>query len=161
MARERGARLVATQAACATDDRRHEATMALMTWSDSMSVGIARIDKEHQGLIALINQLNNEVAAGKTKEVLDGVFTKLIDYTKSHFSYEESLLRSHSYPNLPTQNKEHVGFTQKVIEMQTNFKSGKSVLGSPILTFLSNWLVNHILKEDMAYKPFLATKGLK
>ena len=45
--------------------------------------------------------------------------------------------------------------------MQTNFKTGKSALGAPVLTFLSNWLVNHILKQDMAYKPFLAAKGVK
>jgi hemerythrin-like metal-binding protein len=126
-----------------------------------MSVGVARIDKEHQGLIDLINLLNSEMAAGKGKDALDIVLTKLIAYTKSHFSYEESLLRLHAYPNLPTQNKEHVGFTQKVIEMQTNFKTGKSALGAPVLTFLSNWLVNHILKQDMAYKPFLAAKGVK
>lgn len=135
--------------------------MALITWTDSMSVGVARIDKEHQGLIDLINQLDSEMRAGKGKDALDGVLTKLIDYTKSHFSYEESLLRMHGYPALPTQNKEHVGFTQKVIEMHTNFRSGKAVLGSPVLSFLSNWLVNHILKQDMAYKPFLAAKGVK
>ena len=126
-----------------------------------MSVGVARIDKEHQKLIDLINLLNTEMMAGKSKEVLDGVFTMLIDYTKSHFSYEESLLKSHGYPALPTQNKEHIGFTQKVIEMQLNYKTGKSVLGAPVLGFLSSWLVNHILKQDMAYKPFMASKGVK
>ena len=135
--------------------------MALITWTDSMSVGVERIDKEHRTLIDLINLLNSEMIAGKSKDVLETVFTKLIDYTKSHFTYEESILRTHAYPALPTQNKEHVGFTQKVIELQANFKSSKGGLGAPVLAFLSNWLVTHILKQDMAYKPFLAAKGVK
>lgn len=134
--------------------------MALITWNTTMSVGVERIDKEHQGLIDLINLLNDEMLAGKGKEALDAVFTKLLAYTRSHFAYEESLLRTHGYPELPTQNKEHVGFTQKVQEMQSAFKAGKGVLGAPVLTFLSRWLTSHILKQDMAYKPFLKAKGV-
>ena len=39
--------------------------MALITWTDKMSVGIAKIDKEHQGLVELLNTLHSEMLAGR------------------------------------------------------------------------------------------------
>lgn len=135
--------------------------MALITWSDSMSVGVARIDKEHQGLIDLINLLHSEMLAGKSKEVLGPVLDKLIAYTKLHFAAEETLFRTHGYSGAAGHTKEHEVLTQKAVELARDFKAGKSVIGAPVLNFLRDWLTNHILKQDMAYKLFFASKGVK
>jgi len=135
--------------------------MALISWSDTMSVGVAKIDKEHKGLIDLINLLHGEMLAGKSKDALGVVLDKLIAYTKSHFSYEEMLFRTHSYPQADAHGKEHSALTQKALALQTDLKAGKSVISAPVLDFLRDWLTNHILKQDMAYKLFFAGKGLK
>lgn len=135
--------------------------MALIAWTNAMSVGIAKIDREHQGLIDLINKLSSEMAAGKGADVLGVVLSKLVAYTKTHFAGEEVMLRTHGYPNLATQQKEHAVFTQKMVGMLDDLNSGKNVLGSPVVSFLGDWLRNHILKQDMAYKPFMEAKGVK
>jgi len=135
--------------------------MALISWSDNMSVGVAKIDKEHKGLIDLINLLHGEMLAGKSKDALGVVLDKLIVYTKTHFAYEETLFRTHSYPQGPAHCKEHAALTQKALALQADLKAGKSVISAPVLDFLRDWLTNHILKQDMAYKLFFAGKGLK
>jgi hemerythrin len=135
--------------------------MSLISWSDSMSVGVAKIDKEHKGLIDLINLLHNEMLAGKSKEVLGPVLDKLIVYTKTHFANEETLFRTHSYPQAAAHIKEHTALTQKALALQADLKAGKAVISAPVLDFLRDWLTNHILKQDMAYKLFFAGKGLK
>jgi hemerythrin len=30
-----------------------------------------------------------------------------------------------------------------------------------LLTYLTNWLVHHILEDDMAYRPFFKEKGVE
>lgn len=135
--------------------------MALITWTDSMSVGVAKIDKEHQGLIELINLLHSEMLAGKSKDVLGPVLDKLIVYTKTHFANEEMLFRTHNYPQAAAHVKEHTALTQKALALQADQKAGKSVISAPVLGFLRDWLTSHILKQDMAYKIFFASKGVK
>ena len=135
--------------------------MALINWSDSMSVGVSRIDKEHQGLIDLINLLHSEMLAGKSKEALSVVLDKFVAYTKIHFAAEETLFRTLNYPAMATHLKEHAALTQKAVQLQSDLKAGKAMISAPVLDFLRDWLTNHILKQDMAYKLFFASKGVK
>ena len=135
--------------------------MALITWSDSMSVGVSRIDKEHQALVDLINLLHSEMLAGKSKQTLAVVLDKLVAYTKVHFAAEETLFRSHNYPAMVPHLKEHADLTQKAVQLQSDLEAGKAVISAPVLDFLRNWLTSHILKQDMAYKLFFASKGVK
>ena len=41
--------------------------MALMTWSDNLSVKVAEIDEQHKRLIAMINELNDAMKVGERK----------------------------------------------------------------------------------------------
>lgn len=134
--------------------------MPLITWSDTMSVGVAKIDKEHQKLIELINLLHSEMIAGKSNEVMGKVLDQLITYTRGHFALEETLFRTHAYPEGPAHKQEHDALTKKVLELQTEFKAGKTFIGVPTLNFLREWLTRHILKVDMAYKLFFNSKGV-
>jgi hemerythrin len=135
--------------------------MGLITWSNSMSVGIEKIDKEHKVLIDLINQLHGEMLAGKSKEALGTVLDKLVAYTKTHFITEETLFRTHAYPQAATHKKEHDALTAKAVALQGEVKAGKAVISAPVLDFLKEWLTNHILRQDMAYKLFFNGKGVK
>ena len=135
--------------------------MPLFTWTENMSVGVARIDQEHQKLIELINLLHSEMAAGKSNEVMGKVLGDLIAYTKGHFAMEEGLFRTYAYPQATEHKKEHDALTKKVVDLQGEFKAGKTFIGTPTLAFLRDWLTQHILKQDMSYKLFFASKGLK
>jgi hemerythrin len=135
--------------------------MALITWTDNMSVGVEKIDKEHRGLIDLINQLHSEMLAGRSKDALGTVLDKLVSYTKSHFMTEEVLFKAHGYPQAAAHKKEHDALTTKALGLQKDCKAGSVVISAPVLDFLKDWLTNHILKQDMAYKPFFAGKGVK
>ena len=135
--------------------------MPLITWSDTMSVGVAKIDKEHQKLIELINLLHAEMSAGKSNQVMGKVLDELIGYTKGHFAAEEALFRTHSYPQASAHKQEHDALAKKVLDLQAEFKAGRTFIGAPTLNFLRDWLTQHILKQDMAYKLFFGSKGLK
>ena len=42
--------------------------MAIIQWNDSLSVNVVEIDKQHQKLVAMINDLNDAMRQGKGKD---------------------------------------------------------------------------------------------
>lgn len=135
--------------------------MTLFAWTQKMSVGMARIDKEHRGLFDIINQLHDAMLAGRGSQTLRPVLAHLAEYTKLHFGHEEELLRMHGYPGLADHLKLHEIFRAKVGELDARSKAGTVALSVSTLDFLCDWLSKHILGVDMQYKDFLATKGVK
>ncbi len=131
-------------------------------WTDEFSVGIESIDTQHKKLVDMIKTLHNAIADGKTTEVLDKIFEELIDYTNYHFSYEEELFKSYGYPDEGVHKKEHVDLKNQLLKLKRMMKEGDSFMGEVlILKFLQDWLLNHIMKSDKKYGPFLVEKGMK
>jgi hemerythrin-like metal-binding protein len=135
--------------------------MALITWSDRLSVGVERIDKQHRQLVDLLNSLHAEMLAGRGMQALSEVLGNLIQYTKTHFNTEETLFRNHGYPDAQAHKQQHDELTEKAVALAREVSSGRATLTLPTMNFLKDWLSNHILKSDMAYKPFFAAKGIK
>lgn len=135
--------------------------MALVTWTPKMSVGVAKLDKQHQGLFDIMNQLHEGMLQGRGNDVLGQSLANLSQYTKTHFSEEETLLRMHAYARLAEHVKLHQGFREKLAELEANFKAGRVALAVPALDFLRDWLSKHILVVDMQYRDLLAAKGVQ
>ncbi len=133
--------------------------MFLFGWNNSYSVGISMIDSQHQQLFDLINQLHTSMVEKKSSEVMSKTLNSLIDYTVKHFAAEEKLLNSHNYADLDKHKVVHQSFTQKIRGLQDEFKSGKPVT-IELMSFLQNWLVEHIKGTDMRYATVLKSKGV-
>jgi hemerythrin len=134
--------------------------MALVTWTPKMSVGISKIDKEHQGLLDIMNQLHEGMLQGKSKNVIGASLNSLNDFARVHFGDEESLLRLHKFPGLADHLKLHETFRQKLADLNGQFKAGTAAIAVGTLDFLREWLSKHILVVDAQYKDFLAAKGV-
>jgi hemerythrin len=135
--------------------------MALISWNSMMSVGVVEIDKQHQQLIGMINDLNQAMKEGKGKDVVSRIVKGLINYTASHFKTEEQYFDRFGYPEKASHMKEHSDFVKKVTEFQQGLESGQLALSVQVMNFLSDWLQKHILGVDKKYAPFFASKGLK
>lgn len=135
--------------------------MALITWTEELSVNIAEMDKEHKQLVAMINELHEAMATGKGKDVLGGVMTRLVDYTKFHFAAEEKLMSSNQYPGYPNQKTEHDNLTKKVSDIKARLDAGNMVVTVEVMTFLKDWLTKHIMGLDKKYSDFLNGKGVR
>ena len=136
--------------------------MPLMAWNDKMSVGIPSIDDQHKKLVGMLNDLFDAVQAGKGKDVLGKILDNLIEYTKSHFGYEEKLFAQHGYPETEPHKKEHADLAHQVLDVQKKYHSGATAtLSMEVMNFLKNWLIKHIQGSDKKYGPYLASKGVK
>jgi hemerythrin len=135
--------------------------MALFDWKDSYSVAVPKYDAQHKKLIELVNKLHQSMSEGKGREVLEGILTELIKYTKTHFADEENELKRLSYPDFVNHKREHDKLTADVMKFYDDFKAGKGSVTVEILNFLKNWLMNHIMGTDKKYGQFLTSKGVK
>ena len=129
--------------------------MSLFQWSEELSVGYADIDSQHKRLFQLADQLHTAMTAGKGKECLTNTLNNLIAYTKRHFADEEVLMQLHRYPFYQQHKAEHQALTEKVVLFQKQVAEGRALVTMELLTFLRNWLVQHIGVVDKKVGAFL------
>ena len=136
--------------------------MPRVTWSDQLSVGVSSIDDQHQKMVSLLNQLHDGMMSGRGKITLGGILQALIEYTTTHFAHEEKLLVSSAYPDCLAHQKEHADLLRQILNIRRQYETvGPSAVTIPVMSFLENWLINHITGADMRYRAHLAGKGFK
>jgi len=129
-----------------------------MIWKDQYSVENALIDKQHQTLFELVNEVAEKVKAKNMIEIKD-VIKRLAAYTVTHFRDEEALLKKAGYANLEDHQMIHAELLRKVQDLQQKLAMNQAVSLVSVIRFLSDWLKDHILKDDMAYKASIKKLG--
>jgi len=135
--------------------------MAFIKWSTNLSVNVAEIDSQHQHLVNFINDLSEAMKEGKGKDVAGEIISGMILYAQTHFATEEKYFDKFGYPETLMHKEEHNAFVKKVTEFKNDFDKGKQLLSIPLLSFLRDWLVNHINVSDMKYSGFFNENGLR
>ncbi len=133
---------------------------SILTWDDSLAVGIKDIDAQHQVLVGMICDLHDAMRTGKGKSQVGSILKKLEDYAVEHFGFEESLMEKYKYPGYRNHRKEHDAFVQKVMDFGQAFQANRADLTTEVMDFLKNWLVGHIKGIDKKYAPFFKDQGL-
>ena len=135
--------------------------MAIIQWNEKFSVGVKRWDDHHKVLIDLINLLHDVLNTSLDFTAIDKIFNELVKYVKYHFASEEKFFDRYKYPGTHLHKKKHVEFVNFVGESYTSLKSTGYLLAAiELFNFLREWLIEHILKEDMKYKSFFQKMGL-
>ncbi len=135
--------------------------MALIQWSDELSVGIDSIDDQHKKLVNMINALHEAMREGQGDAVMGRIFDGLALYVQKHFGYEEELFASHGYPESDAHKREHEALISQVSELKKQFDYGQTVLTMDLMQFLKGWLNDHIKGTDKRYTEFLSSRGVK
>jgi len=135
--------------------------MALVTWDQSYSVSVRRLDEQHQKLFALINSLHDAMRQGKGQAAVQDTVRELATYTATHFRAEEEVLRKANYPGLAAHQAEHQQYVAKVNQFAEDLKAGKNASSISVLGFLKDWLAEHIKRTDRSYSAYLNSKGVQ
>lgn len=125
--------------------------MALLDWNPSLSVDVAGMDEEHKKLIFLVNDLNEAMKQGRSRDEMDRVFNELARYTQSHFASEERYMEKIGYPGLAQQMKEHAELMKQVAAFKADYDAGKAMISVRLMGFLRDWVRSHIQKSDKEY----------
>ncbi len=128
--------------------------------SISYSVGIARIDAQHQRLVDLINDLHAAMVGGEAKSALEKILDGLAAYAVSHFATEEQLMRKFAYPSFEQHKAEHDKLMVQVRFLQDKSRAKTTTLSLEVMTFLKRWLIGHIANVDKKYTAHLNAAGV-
>ncbi len=120
-----------------------------IAWSSELEIGIPVIDAQHQRIVEYINTLAHVQKSKSQKELLS-LLDELVDYTLSHFAFEESLMEEAGYPFTNAHKKVHQLFAKRVVSFQQRAKVGENIT-EELMHVLKAWLVNHIKRDDHDY----------
>lgn len=127
--------------------------MKLYMWDQRFSVGDATIDQQHQQLFLLIQKLDEKINVNQDLTISRKDFNEIKQYMLSHFDYELNEYRQLgcSTESISLHHKQHLSYNkfierfeqQYFIEKNTSISSIKT-----LISYLREWLFNHILKND-------------
>jgi len=115
--------------------------------------GIQMIDEEHAMLFEiadrLYNLLNDQFIPDKYDYILE-VIGELKAYAKKHFADEEEYMEKINYKRMFTQKIQHAEFIEKMDSYHPDvIDANQKDACLDILEFINNWLVEHILENDL------------
>ncbi len=129
-------------------------------WSSDFSVGIQEIDEQHKVLVNILNDLTEAIEERRGTKVRNQIIDRLFEYTRVHFTVEESLMRILDYPKYEQHKHEHEALVSQLTEFIKKINS-ETISTYELLFFLRSWLINHIIGSDKAYKEHFLKMGVK
>lgn len=124
--------------------------MSFFAWDTRYDIGVPEMNREHQKLIDLMNQLHKHYEAKAPKETVAKTVLALFDYTKTHFAHEEAYMAKIKYPDLKIHQLVHKDLLDKLTAHKSEFDA-KGVLTDSFFSFLKRWLAAHIMGIDKKY----------
>lgn len=134
--------------------------MPRIEWNDSLKLGVSEIDKQHEKLIGLINDLYDAATQGKAKDVVDEIVSEAHDYIDYHFSTEQKLMDEHGYPAEGDHADEHDDYILKSSDYLVAAQDDEAGLADDVLEYLTGWWKTHINVTDRKLAMFLKEKGV-
>lgn len=122
-------------------------------WLDSYKIGDSEIDRQHQELFELTNQViaTDDIAA------LKPLIMKLYHHTREHFELEEGLMRKVEYP----QRSNHIQYHNRLLDRlnQISLGIGQGHADKPALEkLMSDWALRHIREDDARIATYVAAR---
>ncbi|TAN45466.1 MAG: bacteriohemerythrin [Nitrospirae bacterium] len=131
----------------------------MFKWTPSLSVGVEVIDRQHQELFMLFEDLSKDLQEEKGDVHVGRAIGFLEDYVRKHFTLEEKYMRVLEYPDYNSHRMQHEEFIESFNALKVHFeKRDMSLLASGITGVIYHWLVNHVSKTDKAMGEFLKDK---
>jgi hemerythrin-like metal-binding protein len=131
-----------------------------ITWDDSFSVGVAKLDRQHQRIVEIINLLMDEPEDGFDSASVENILYRLTNYVHEHFEEEEKLLAEHAYPGILEQQQEHKAFRKELADLCMIAITNHTAIPVNVHLYLREWWLDHILVRDMEYRPYLMRRDV-
>jgi len=133
-------------------------------WTPKMSINHLILDKQHQQILAILNELN--VIAYRTQDKSrDKKMAEIISYLKihviSHFKDEEQVMKQYNYPYYAIHQAQHLAYIEKLKDFKLKYQQNQGNnlhLALQIQQEMLDCLIRHIDKPDKQLGLFLKEK---
>jgi hemerythrin len=125
-------------------------------WSDEYLTGHEAIDNDHRKLFEIANNVFLIENPHEERDRVSDAVRELYDYMRVHFEREESVMSDLSYSDLDTHREKHADIIHRMNESLRNSRNFDD-LGNQLKAVMEDWLIKHIIQEDMIVKELLTT----
>jgi len=130
-------------------------SMYHFVWQGYYQMSDALIDKQHQDIFILANQLISSVS----REDLSKNIQLICQHVKEHFNAEEDLMERTDFQNYKEHVREHSAMLEKLSEIDHKIIND-DWRQKDVREFMDKWR-DHIIYSDMAFNYFLKNKNLE
>lgn len=129
-------------------------------WDHRLETGVSTIDLQHKVLFDLLLRTRESSARGSTVDV-DQLLKQLRAYADYHFRHEEDWIRRHTPVGADgaAHTRLHASFLTQLEQLEQRWQHGLLDL-QPVLLFLSRWLIDHIVRQDVPTIRLLARQAV-
>jgi hemerythrin len=132
------------------------------TWSEKYYIGIGEIDKQHMGLLELLNNTYDKYATSsniklteKSKMNVYLDILKLREYAFVHFITEEKYMIKYHYPKFFSHKAEHDKFIKSIFQLEDDLFNSEKILAKDLINFIFEWYDKHVTKVDKEFGNYL------
>lgn len=120
-------------------------------WGPFFKSGNDQIDKEHEQLISLSNEIISNCFKKDNKEELLSLFKQLLDHVVKHFENEEKILEKYKYKEYEQHKLIHKDLAVKAKHMYESLESGIISPVTVVKYIVQDVVVGHIIKSDFDF----------
>lgn len=137
-----------------------------IVWHKKHEIGIDEIDRQLRELLTLIQKLHETVTVGNNRDAISSAMDILEERIREHFDFEDELMIKHSYPFSSDHIAQHNSYKKYFYKLRDEIKADLKTdienslyLGFRINLSLSNWLLNHLSRDDRHLGRYLGDCG--
>lgn len=134
--------------------------MVIFQWDKNLEIGIPIIDQQHKKIIEAANAFFLSYKCGGKEKNTEDCLNFLSQYVLYHFQAEEAFQLESQYPEVRPHQAKHKYLTAQVKFhttriLQSGFDAG---IVKQFHDFIQDWIVGHILTDDIAFAKFYRQK---
>ena len=128
--------------------------METFVWDQNFVTGIDGVDSQHQGLVAIFNDLSNTLQHSQEpggQQQLERTYQRMVVLATDHFADEERLMQHAGLD--PRHTAQHFELHRQFMEQVATMWAARGALQDPaqsLVGFLTSWLGLHILGVDQS-----------
>jgi len=132
-----------------------------LQWRKQMSVNNLIIDQDHRYLLCLINMVEAAHRHPQDDDSLPIAVEQLSHYAREHFDREERIQYAIKYSGYMDHKLAHQRLMDRLEELSQQILAqqqgpDRATETDALMQLLRDWLLDHVLKEDMKMKPHLS-----
>jgi hemerythrin-like metal-binding protein len=123
--------------------------MSLSTLKNAVNTGVKGLDREHNRLVGVMQEIAANFERQGTAERVSGWFGELYVDVIAHFALEEAFMRDRRYEDYKAHKDDHERLLEELRLMMESFEEGMcDGCGMDLRDCLEAWFVGHVTQMD-------------
>lgn len=122
--------------------------MSLLEWKSEFSVGVESMDFEHRNMIAMINEIYDEMKARRDASSVEQFLGDIHAAISAHFALEERMMKDAGYGEYEAHKDDHEELLDQIRDMMDEFRVDSESGFGILKENLANWFEAHFASFD-------------